>query len=194
MKKLLLSLVMLPLLFSVAMAQNKPLAPYLKKGSRMANIQISNLGVNTLTVKYSDDPNNPQKITRFGLTAAAGQVVAPNLMVIALLGFNSIDMDGMSYSQYNLAGQARYYFNKMVYGAAGLGFIGGKIAGTKSNMLDGLLSVGMDIEVLPKLFLEPSATFSAKLAGGSLTTDGFGADGSLSYTQFTLNLGFSYFF
>ncbi|MFA5712923.1 MAG: hypothetical protein WC960_01935 [Bacteroidales bacterium] len=191
MKKLFFTLLLLSLLSSVAWSQSKPFAPYLKKGSKMVNLQLSSLGVNTLKVSFSDAPNDPMKMTRFGLTASAGKVVAPNMMVIALVGFNSIDNDGMAITQYNLAAQGRYYFNKMVYGAAGLGLIGGKIGDEKSNMLDGLLSIGLSVELLPKLMLEPSVAFSAKLAGGNIADSG---GVSLSYTQFTLNLGFSYFF
>jgi hypothetical protein len=169
-------------------------AQQIVKGSKMVNVQATNLGFNSISYSF-DGADEDASMSRFGLGAAAGYAFMDDIMLIGQLSFQSLKIDEMKFSAVTIGASGRKYFANGLFAGAGLNILNGKIDDggddSSTTMVDGVVHAGLAIELLPKLTLEPMVAFSTKLAGGSV--DGYD-DVKLTYTHLSINIGFSYYF
>ncbi len=187
MKKLLSLLVVSILVIGTLHAQS------VTKGTKMFSPQLTNIGFNS--VSYSiEGEDESAKISRLGLSAAAGYAIMDNLMIVGTVAFQSFKFEESKLSAITLGASARKYFDNGFFAGAGVNLINGKIGSDgdhfSTTMIDGLLNAGYSFEIFPKLAIEPIITFSTKIAGGEIKD----FDAKLKYTQLSLSIGFSYYF
>lgn len=164
-------------------------AQLVPKGSKMLSTQLTNLGFNSISFKIGDSDESV-KMNRIGLSLLGGYAVLDNVVILGSFALQSLKFDEDKFSAVTLGGTARKYFDNGFFAGAGLNLLNGKVMEESTTMIDGILHAGFSHEIFPKLTIEPMVTFSSKLAGGKIE----GYDHKLKYTQFSVNIGFSYFF
>lgn len=169
-------------------------AQQVAKGTKMLNVQATNLGFNSISYSF-EGSDEDAKLSRIGISAGAGYAFMDNVMLIGTLAFQSLKMEDTKLSAVTIGAQGRKYFNGGLFAGAGVNLLNGSIGKgsdkESTTMIDGIVHAGIAFEILPKLTLEPMVSFSTKLAGGKV--DGYD-DMKLTYTQFSINIGFSYYF
>ncbi len=181
-----------------------------KKGMKVFNPQLLNLGFSSLSFKSSGSGSESTDLTQFGLAASGGYAIQDNLFILGQVGAQSFKFSETNFSFFSLGGGARYYLPKNFYAGAGLLLNHGKIKGvgdsgididdedseldTESDlgttMVEFRLEAGYSYFLLPSVALEPSISYGTKIAGGKVEN----YDNKLTYSRFGINLGVSVFF
>lgn len=164
------------------------------KGTKMINVQATNLGFNSVSVSF-DGSEEDAKISRFGISAGAGYAFMDDVMLIGTVALQSLKLEETKLSAITIGAQGRKYFTNGLFAGAGLNLMNGSMGeggdSESTTVIDAMFHAGIAFEILPKLTLEPLVSFSTKVAGGKV--EGYD-DMTLKYTQLSINIGFSYYF
>lgn len=186
MKKL-ISILVCSLLVIGASAQT------MKKGSKFISPSLTNLGFNSLSIKFDGGPS--QSYSRFGFQATGGYAIKNDLAIEGGIGFQSLNIDSSPLSEFNIFAGARYYFQKGLYANADLVFLSGKGDGsaggygTDTNLKATCMQIGAgyDFFLSKKFAIEPSLSYLFSLSAEVEKQD-------FTLGVFSINLGFIYIF